>query len=64
MNKYVIYKEFGKLRLTNEANYNTCMRNASQVIDVNNFANAESVRDYLIREWRLLPHQIVDKTND
>ena len=59
MTKYVIYREFGKLRLTNEPNFNAYICNASQVIDVNNFKDAEAVKQYLINEWKLLPSQII-----
>ena len=58
MDEYVIYKEFGRRKLTTKQNYNTVMQNASKIIDVSNFASSESVREYLIREWKLLPNQI------
>ena len=64
MNNYVIYKEFDKLRLTNEKNYNAFIRNASQITDCSKFKDAQSLREYLIREWNLLPSQINDKTSD
>lgn len=64
MNRYIIYKEFDRLKLTNETNYNAYIRNASQVIDVDNFDSASAVRDYLVSNWSLLPHQIIDKTNN
>lgn len=58
MNKYVIFHECGRRKLTNQANYNTYMRNASQIIDVSNFASDESVKQYLMNEWNLLENQI------
>ena len=64
MIKYVIFNEFGKRKLTIEQNYNTCMQDASKIIDVSNFASTQSVIEYLIREWHLIPSQIIDKTED
>ena len=64
MDKYVIFNEFGKRKLTIEQNYNTCIRNASRIIDVSNFVSTQSVIDYLIREWKLYPEQIIDKTTN
>lgn len=63
MNNYVIFKEFDILWLTHEENYNKPIRNASKVINVNNFQNVEAVKNYLIREFGLQPSQIIDKTN-
>lgn len=59
MNKYVIFHEFGRRRLTSEQNYSALIRNASQIIDVSNFASDESVKQYLINEWKLFEHQII-----
>ena len=62
MTKYIIYNELGRRKLTTEDNYNTCMQNASKIIDVSNFASPESVEQYLINEWKLLPSQIIIKS--
>lgn len=58
MDKYVIYHEFGRRKLTSEENYNTCMQNASKIIDMSNFASDESAKQYLIDNWKLLDNQI------
>ena len=59
MEQYVIYHEFGKRKLTTESNYNTCIQNASRIIDVSNFASDESAKQYLIDNWKLLESQII-----
>lgn len=58
MEQYVIFHEFGRRRLTTEQNYNTCIRNASRIIDMSNFASDESAKQYLIDNWKLLEKQI------
>lgn len=58
MDKYVIFHEFNRRKLTTEQNYNTCMRNASKIIDMSNFASDESAKQYLIDNWKLLDSQI------
>lgn len=58
MNNYVIYHEFGRRKLTNQLNYNTCMRNASQIIDMSSFNSDEAAKQYLIDNWNLLESQI------
>lgn len=62
MNEYVIYQEFGKLKLTSKENYYSYTTNASKVIDCSKFESVDSLQEYLIREWKLLPNQIIDRT--
>lgn len=59
MNKYIIFREFDRRKLTNEQNYNAVIRNASQIIDMGNFASDESAKQYLIANWNLLENQII-----
>ena len=59
MNKYVIYHEFNRRKLTTEENYNTCMCNASKIIDMSNFESDESAKQYLITNWKLSDEQII-----
>ena len=59
MNKYIIFHEFDRRKLTNEQNYNAVIRNASQIIDMGNFASDESAKQYLIANWNLLENQII-----
>lgn len=58
MDSYVIFREFGRRRLTTESNYNAYIRNASKIIDMSNFASDESAKQYLIDNWKLLESQI------
>ena len=44
MNKYIIFHEFGRRKLTTEENYNTVFQNASKIIDMSNFASDESAK--------------------
>lgn len=58
MDKYVIFHEFGRRKLTTEENYNTVFQNASKIIDMSNFASDESAKQYLMDNWKLLESQI------
>ena len=59
MDKYVIYKEFNKLKVTTKQNYDTVWQDASKIIDFNSFRDEEAVKQYLINEWKLLEEQII-----
>lgn len=62
MDRYVIYKEFGELRMTDEINYNAYIRNASRVINLCKFSSVDDVIHYLTTNWSLTADQIIDKT--
>ena len=63
MTKYVIFKQFGKFRMTTEDNYNAQIMNENKVMDFEGFNTVEEVIDwckqYIIKEDRL-----IDKTSD
>jgi hypothetical protein len=62
MTKYVIFKQFGKFKMTTEANYNAQVMNANKITHFYDFDTAEEVINWCkqyIREDRL-----IDKTND
>lgn len=58
MEQYVIFREFGKLKVTTKANYNTVMQDAHKIIDFNSFSNEAAVKQYLITEWKIKPENI------
>lgn len=59
MDKYVIYREFNKLKFTTLANYSARIMNTAIIVDFSNFRDEEHVRQYLINNLKLLEEQII-----
>lgn len=58
METYILYYSFGKLKMTKQQNYSAYILNEGQVVDMSSFKDAQSAKQWLIDNWKLLESQI------
>lgn len=45
--KYILYKDFDEIKMTNEKNYNSMIQNANEIISFDDFETFSQVIDYI-----------------
>lgn len=60
----VVYKEDGRLYMTNETNYERMIRNGLEVIPLKGFRTFAEVVSYMQRHMSISPDKFIDKTNN
>ena len=60
----VVYKENGRLYMTNETNYERMIRNGLEIIPLKGFQTFEEVVSYIQRHMSISPDKFIDKTNN
>lgn len=62
MEKLIIYRDFGGLKVTAESNYNVRCADAHKITDCSAFESAEDVREYFVKYFGSRDEDFIDLT--
>ena len=62
--RQVIFKQFGKLYMTDENNFNSYIQDASKIIKLDGFKNYEEVAEYMWKWKHITRDYLIDRTGE